>query len=84
MFDDKNIGNSFEYSLILSKSSSVNPVVAITIGIFLACAYFKILNVAIGIEKSIIISGSSYNLDVSVYTGKLLSPVSNLSTPHIV
>ena len=27
MFDDRNIGNSFEYSLILSKSSSVNPVV---------------------------------------------------------
>ena len=36
------------------------------------------------VELEKIISGSSDILDVSVYTGKLLSPVSNLSTPHTV
>lgn len=42
------------------------------------------MNVADGIEKSMIMSGSSFIWFMSVYTGNLLSPVSILSTPQIV
>ena len=60
MFELLNIGNSLEYSFILFNSSSVNPVVAITIGICFSFAYSKILNVATGTEKSIITSIFSF------------------------
>ena len=72
MFDLK-IGINFAYSsFIIFVSLSLNPVVAITIGIIFSFAYFKILNVALGLEKSIITSGFSFIFSMLSYTGILL------------
>ena len=62
IFELLNTGIFFDISSILLISSCVNPVVAITIGVFVFSAYSKILNVATGTEKSIITSTSSFIL----------------------
>ena len=66
MLEDLKIGIYLEHILICSSCSSENPVVAITIGIEFALAKFSILMLASGIEKSIITSGNSLILLMSV------------------